>query len=235
MFARGPRVVVRLGRIAPSWSVCEGHNNCVCGTLECGHIIYIELTNRRVRRVFRGGGGGALEAAVPPAPATPAGLGGRAFLPEMVLLLAALEPAGPRPRGPGQPCQGDHLPTDRARLTHRSPPASNLPPMISCKEIGPPHWGSLLDEGSCPALTCRWGPSFQPHACNPPFIACRILDAAPRMPVPSTYHCVEVHTVDCSMCPEPIPQARLDVAPHCQSPGPMGQSSPGSLSHPVGL
>ena len=86
--------------------------------------------------------------------------------------------------------------------------------MISCKEIGPPHWGSLLDEGSCPALTCRWGPSFQPHACNPPFIACRILDAAPRMPVPSTYHCVEVHTVDCSMCPEPIPQARLDVAPH---------------------
>ena len=58
MFARGPRVVVRLVRIAPSWSVCEGHNICVCGTLKCGHIIYIELTNRRVRRVFRGGGGG---------------------------------------------------------------------------------------------------------------------------------------------------------------------------------
>ena len=69
----------------------------------------------------QGGRASLSKAAVPPSTAAPAGLGGRTFLPEVVLLLAALAPAGPRPRGAGQPRQGDHLPTDRARLTHRSP------------------------------------------------------------------------------------------------------------------
>ena len=94
------------------------------GAPERGHIIYIERLNRRVTSLCSGGGGGGRSeaaAGLPAATSSTAELGGRAFLPEVVLLLAALAPAGPRPRGAGQPRQGDHLPTDRARITHRSP------------------------------------------------------------------------------------------------------------------